>query len=477
MRHTSEHFIENSRIALADAQLKPVLGAVSTFLPALRQAAIDQTPEFEALRDYAIAMKDHVLDHLETYLVDFGRAVEARGGTVHHAAGPEDLNRIVLALCESAGARKVIKGKSMVGEETNLNDALHGAGLEVLETDLGEYIIQQAHEPPSHIIGPALHKSKAQVAQLFREKHDLGERDLGDVPQMVREARAVLRERFLAADAGITGANALVAENGAIMLVTNEGNGDLCSILPRLHIVIAGIEKLVPTMEDASALHRVLCRSATGQITSAYTTFYSGPRREDEADGPDEFHVILLDNGRRAMRGGKYRSMLRCIRCGACLNHCPVYRHVGGHAYGWVYPGPMGSVLTPLMTGLERASELPNACTACGRCEETCPMRIPLPEHLRQLRDDAAQAAITPRPWRIAIAAAMTAFRSPWLYRASSRVARVALAFLGRHPDVLRKVPVLSGWARGRHLPVPEAETFLARRQRQEGVTGREHRL
>ncbi len=183
MRHTSEHFIENSRIALADAQLRPVLGAVSTFLPALRQAAIDQTPEFEALRDYAIAMKDHVLDHLETYLVDFGRAVEARGGTVHHAAGPEDLNRIVLALCESAGARKVIKGKSMVGEETNLNDALHGAGLEVLETDLGEYIIQQANEPPSHIIGPALHKSKAQVAQLFREKHDLGERDLGDVPQ------------------------------------------------------------------------------------------------------------------------------------------------------------------------------------------------------------------------------------------------------------------------------------------------------
>jgi L-lactate dehydrogenase complex protein LldF len=422
-------------------------------------------------------MKDHVLDHLETYLTDFERAVQSRGGTVHHAAGPEDLNRIVLALCAQAGARKVIKGKSMVGEETNLNDALAGAGLDVLETDLGEYIIQQAGEAPSHIIGPALHKSKAQVAELFRQKHDLGERDLGDVPQMVREARRMLRERFLEADAGITGANALVVENGAIMLVTNEGNGDLCSTLPRLHIVISGIEKLVPTMEDASALHRVLCRSATGQITSAYTTFYSGPRREAEPDGPTAFHVILLDNGRRALRAGKYRSMLRCIRCGACLNHCPVYRHVGGHAYGWVYPGPMGSVLTPLMTGLERAKELPNACTACGRCEETCPMRIPLPEHLRQLRDDAATAGITPRPWRLGISAAMAAFRWPWLYRAASGAARGALAFLSRHPDLLRRLPVLGGWAQGRNLPSPQAETFLSRWQRREDAKRGEHRL
>jgi L-lactate dehydrogenase complex protein LldF len=477
MQHTSEHFLQNSRIALTDAQLKPVLGAVSTFLPALRQAAIDQTPEFESLRDYAVAMKDHVLDHLETYLTDFERAVQTRGGAVHHAAGPDDLNRIVLALCAQAGARKVIKGKSMVGEETNLNDALQGAGIEVLETDLGEYIIQQAGEPPSHIIGPALHKSQAQVAELFRQKHDLGERDLGDVPQMVREARHMLRQRFLEADAGITGANALVVENGAIMLVTNEGNGDLCSTLPRLHIVIAGIEKLVPTMEDASALHRVLCRSATGQITSAYTTFYNGPRRDQEPDGPTAFHVILLDNGRRAMRAGKYRSMLRCIRCGACLNHCPVYRHVGGHAYGWVYPGPMGSVLTPLMTGLERAPELPNACTACGRCEETCPMRIPLPEHLRQLRDDAATAGITPREWRWGIGAAMATFRSPWLYRLSSGIARSALAFLGKHPDLTRRVPLLRGWVEGRSLPAPEAETFMSRWQRrQQGKSG-EHRL
>lgn len=477
MEHTSERFVENSRIALADVQLKPVLGAVSTFLPALRQAAIDQTPEFEALRDYAVAMKDHVLDHLETYLVDFERAVRARGGVVHHAAGPEDLNRIVLALCAEARAHKIIKGKSMVGEETNLNSALQGAGLEVLETDLGEYIIQQAGEPPSHIIGPALHKSKAQVAELFRQKHDLGDRDLGDVPQMVREARQVLRKRFLAADAGITGANALVAENGAIMLVTNEGNGDLCSILPRLHIVIAGIEKLVPTMEDASALHRVLCRSATGQITSAYTTFYSGPRRGEEPDGPTAFHVILLDNGRRAMRASKYRSMLRCIRCGACLNHCPVYRHVGGHAYGWVYPGPMGSVLTPLMTGLERSRDLPNACTACGRCEETCPMRIPLPEHLRQLRDDAANAGITPRPWRHGMNLAMAAFRLPWLYRAISRTARNALAFLARHPHLAGRIPLLQGWADGRAMPVPEGETFLARRQRRQQAARGEHRL
>ncbi len=477
MQHTSEHFVQNSRIALADAQLRPVLGAVTTFLPALRQKAIDQTPEFEALRDYAVAMKDHVLEHLETYMADFEQAVQARGGVVHHAAGAEDLNRIVLALCAGADVRKVIKGKSMVGEETNLNEALQGAGLEVLETDLGEYIIQQAGEAPSHIIGPALHKSKAQVAALFREKHDLGERSLDDVPDMVREARSVLRQRFLEADAGIIGANALIAENGSIMLVTNEGNGDLCSTLPRLHIVIAGIEKLVPTPEDASALHRVLCRSATGQVTSAYTTFYSGPRRDGEPDGPTEFHVILLDNGRRSMLAGKYRSMLRCIRCGACLNHCPVYRHVGGHAYGWVYPGPMGSVLTPLTTGLARALELPNACTGCGRCEETCPMRIPLPEHLRQLRDDAARAGLTPRRWRVGMGVAMAALRWPWLYRLGAELARASLRFLGRHPALVQRIPALREWVAGRALPAPQAETFLARWQRREAGRNGAHRL
>ena len=312
---------------------------------------------------------------------------------------------------------------------------------------------------------------------MFRARHERGERDLSQVQGIVREARSVLRERFLAADAGITGANCLVAETGSVMLVTNEGNGDLCSTLPRVHIVVTGIEKLVPTLEDAGALHRVLCRSATGQVTSVYTTFYSGPRGAEDPDGPDEFHVVLLDNGRRALLGGKYRSMLRCIRCGACLNHCPIYRHVGGHAYGWVYPGPMGSVLTPLLTGLDQARELPNACTACGRCEEACPMRIPLPEHLRQLRDDAAVQGLTPPAWRAGVTAMMTLFRFPALYRAVAALGRPLLGWFSRHPALLAKLPLLSGWAAGRRLPAPQDHTFLGHWQKVHGARDPEQRL
>jgi L-lactate dehydrogenase complex protein LldF len=462
MRITSDRFIANAGVALHDPQLQPALRRITSVLPAARAAAIAATPQWDALCDYAARMKDHVLAHLDAYLEEFTTRVVARGGHVHHAASAAELNGIVVALCREHAARRVIKGKSMVGEETALNAALDAAGMDVVETDLGEYIIQQAGEPPSHIIGPALHKSRQQVAALFQDKHALGERALDDVQSLVREARGVLRERFLSADAGIIGANALVAETGSVMLVTNEGNGDLCSTLPRLQIVIAGIEKLVPTPEDASALHRVLCRSATGQITSAYTTFYSGPRQRADADGPRAFHVILLDNGRRAMLNGKYRSMLRCIRCAACLNHCPVYRHVGGHSYGWVYPGPMGSVLTPLLQGLEKSSDLPHACTACGRCEQICPMRIPLPEHLRQLRADASRAQLTPWASRLGVGALMTLLRFPFLYRLATRAARPLLRWLPRHPRWLRHIPLLSGWARGRRLPQAAARSFLA---------------
>jgi L-lactate dehydrogenase complex protein LldF len=461
MRHASEHFIASSRAALGDAELQPVLNAVALFLPAMRSASLAQTPDFEQMRDYAVRMKDHTLEHLDEYSREFATRVEERGGKLHHAADAAQLNAIVTRICHEAGASRVIKGKSMVGEETALNEALEVAGLEVIETDLGEYIIQQAGEPPSHIIAPALHKSREQVSELFLRSHDLGERALDDVPGIVAEARKVLRRHFLAGDVGITGANCLVAETGSVMLVTNEGNGDLSSTLPRVHIVISGIEKLVPTLEDASALHRVLCRSATGQVTSAYTTFYSGPRRDGEADGPEEFHVVLLDNGRRAMLESKYRSMLRCIRCGACLNHCPIYRHVGGHAYGWVYPGPMGSVLTPLMTGLANARELPNACTGCGRCEEACPMRIPLPEHLRQLRDDTATAKLSPPLWRAGIVAVMALLRHPRLYRLAARLAQPLLKMLSRRPALLARLPLLKGWAQGRRLPAPQGYTFL----------------
>jgi L-lactate dehydrogenase complex protein LldF len=281
------------------------------------------------------------------------------------------------------------------------------------------------------------------------------------VQGIVREARSVLRERFLAADAGITGANCLVAETGSVMLVTNEGNGDLCSTLPRVHIVVTGIEKLVPTLEDAGALHRVLCRSATGQVTSVYTTLYSGPRGAEDPDGPDEFHVVLLDNGRRALLGGKYRSMLRCIRCGACLNHCPIYRHVGGHAYGWVYPGPMGSVLTPLFVGLDATYDLPNACTLNGRCQSVCPVRIPLPELLRELRHQQHQRGISPPVQRRALGVWRFVAERPGLYQFANRLAARALKSLGGRDGRLRHLPFAGGWTALRDLPAPEGKTFL----------------
>ena len=308
----------------------------------------------------------------------------------------------MLEICRAAGARTVTKGKSMIAEEIGLNDFLEANGITPVETDLGEYIIQLRHEPPSHLIAPAMHLVKEQVADTFRTAHQALDphRSLAEPRQLCDEARALLRPRFLAADVGITGANFLVAETGSGIIVTNEGNGDLTQTLPRVHIVLASLEKLVPTFEDAASLLRLLARSATGQEFSSYTTVSTGPRRPGDLDGPEAYHVVLLDNGRSAMLGGEFHDMLRCIRCGACMNHCPVYAAVGGHAYGWVYPGPMGAVLTPSLIGIDEAAALPNASTLCGRCESVCPVKIPLPKMLRHWREREFAKKLAPRVWR-----------------------------------------------------------------------------
>ena len=322
-----------------------------------RRAAVDALPEYPQLRRIAREIKEHTLQHLDYYLERFEARVREHGGHVHWASTPAEARAIVLDVCRAAGAKRITKGKSMVGEEIALNEALEAAGFEPIETDLGEYIIQLANEPPSHIIAPAIHKTRDQIADLFHARHaqyGLHERRT-EPTALVGEARTVLREKFQTADVGITGANFLVAETGSSVIVTNEGNGDLTNTLPRVHVVTAGIEKVVPTLEDMSTILRVLARNATGQEASAYTTLSSGPRRAGDLDGPGEYHVVLLDNGRSQMLGNEFHEMLRCIRCGACMNHCPVYHAVGGHAYGWVYVGPMGSVLTPLMVGLDEA--------------------------------------------------------------------------------------------------------------------------
>ncbi len=356
MQPDSRQFKANATVALHQPNLQAALKQLELGFVAGRARCYDTLPEFEALRDRAESVLNHTLENLDAYLLEYEARVIEAGGQVHWAATPEEARAIIIGICRDAEAKSVIRGKSMIGEEIGINDALEGAGFEVTESDLGEYILQLGKEPPSHIVAPAIHKTKDEISDLFFDHHQklgFSER-ITDRSALVAEARQVLREKFLNADVGMTGANFLIAETGSNVIVTNEGNGDLSCTLPRVQIVTAAIDKVVPTLEDASMLLRLLGRSATGQEITAYTTFSTGPRRAPDADGPRDYHVVLIDNHRSEMLGSELRPMLRCIRCGACMNHCAVYGRVGGHSYGWVYPGPMGSVLTPVMARLGR---------------------------------------------------------------------------------------------------------------------------
>ena len=469
MTTSSAHgFRTRAAKALRNAELQEAMARAHGGFVHKRQQAIDALPEFDALRAAAKRIKAHALSQLDRYLEQYESEVRASGGEVHWARNAEEACGAVAAICRAAGAERIIKGKSMVGEEMGLNRALESAGFQVVETDLGEYIVQLAGETPSHIIAPAVHKTRDQISDLFHAHHaKLGYRArVTEVPEIVGEARQVLRNVFLNAEVGITGANFLVAETGSSVLVTNEGNGDLASTLPRVHIVIAGIEKIVPRLEDAATMLRVLGRSATGQELTTYTTFATGPRRSDEKDGPEEYHVVLLDNGRSRILGSEYREVLHCIRCGACLNHCPVYGSIGGHAYGSVYSGPVGSVLTPLLDGLDYESDLPNACTLNGRCQEVCPLDIPLPEMLRRLRVQQFTEKTAPRRARWALAGWSFLARRPRAYRfVADTVARLFRA-MGRARGSLRSLPLAGGWTRSRNIPVPEGRTFLSQWER-----------
>jgi L-lactate dehydrogenase complex protein LldF len=459
----SNEFQPRAVAALHDAGLQQAMHKAHDGFVVKRAARVAELSEFEALREAAKTRKEQVLDHLDHYLERYEAAVIAAGGQVHWARDDAEARTIILDICRRVEARTVTKGKSMVSEEIGLNSALIEAGLTVVETDLGEYIIQLAGEPPSHIIAPAVHKTREQVSDLFEKAHGGPRRT--EIADLVNAARQALRARYFQADVGITGGNFLIAETGSSLIVTNEGNGDLTQTLARVHIVTAGIERVVPTLDDATLFLRLLARSATGQETETYTTLSTGPRRAGDLDGPDEYHVVLVDNGRSRMLAGPYREMLRCIRCGACLNHCPVYGAIGGHAYGWVYPGPMGSVLTPLIKGLDAAYDLPNACTLNGRCASVCPVKIPLPDLLRKLRHQQFEQAITPRRQRAALALWRHAATRPRLYHALERVAARLLARLGGRSGRIRRLPGASGWTAGRDLPAPSGRTFLERWQ------------
>lgn len=477
MKSKAHNFKNNAINALSDVTLQSALQSTKNGFINKRQLALDVLPEFEQLRSNAYKIKEHTLENLPAYLEQFEQQVINSGGEVHWASTAKAAQSIIVKLCQDVNARSITKGKSMVGEEVGLNEALEEAGFETIETDLGEYIIQLAEEPPSHIIAPAIHKSKQQIAELFKKHHKKYNFDskLETIPEIVDEARKVLRSKFIQADVGITGANFLIAETGSSVIVTNEGNGDLTASLPKTHIVISSIEKVVPTLEDTSVLLRLLARSATGQEVTSYTTFFNGPKRNTDLDGPDSFHIVLVDNKRSEMLKGKYHDMLRCIHCGACLNHCPVYSTIGGHAYGWVYPGPMGSVLTPLMQGLNEAHDLPFASTFCGRCEEVCPMSIPLPQLLREHRTRTHKQKINSSRSRLGLYLWALLTRHPRLYRLLINASARLLGLIGTKRGYIQWLPFASAWTNSRNLPAPQGQSFISSWKKQQQNKGQNH--
>lgn len=392
---TFPQFRHSAAVAIQDVRLQGSLEGATGRFRAAREAALAELPDSAVLRDHFKAIRSATLAQLAHHLETFERNAIAAGAQVHWARDGAEACQIVLDIARQHGVKLVTKSKSMATEEIHLNQALEQAGIQPVETDLGEWIIQLAKEPPSHIIAPAIHKTRQQVADLFsRESGKHLPAD--DIPLLTAEARRMLRQKFLAADMGISGANMGVAETGSVVLVTNEGNGRLVTSAPPVHVAIMGIEKVAPTWDDAAAWLALLARSATGQPLSIYTSIITGPARPTDPDGPQEVHVVLLDNGRSQLLGTPYEEALQCIRCGACLNACPVYCEAGGHAYGSPYSGPIGAVITPLLFGLEKYEALPHASSLCGACLEVCPVRIDLPRMLLELRAEGVERRIMP---------------------------------------------------------------------------------
>lgn len=454
------HFKATAGAKLKDAQLQRALKNFQGKFVQGRADSIRELDNFEDIREAAAQIRDRVLNNIECYLDEFEREATARGAVVHWAETAAEASRILCAIAARNGVRKVVKSKSMVSEECGVNEALEAAGVQVVETDLGEYILQLAREPPSHIIAPIVHKNKEEVSDLFEKIHRRPRKT--SISELCREAREMLRNHFLSADMGISGGNFLIAETGSVLLVTNEGNGRMCTTLPRVHAAIVGIEKIVPTLEDAATLMRLLPRSAAGQAISNYVSLLTGPQADADLDGPREMHFILVDNGRSRLLGTDLQAALRCIRCGACMNHCPVYQNIGGHPYGWVYPGPIGSILTPLYAGLEHTIDLPNASTFCNQCGVVCPVKIPLPDLQRKLREMQVKRGLRPRTERMALRLWSWLALRPRLYGFAWSLAARVLSGLGGKEKLIHRLPFGSEWTNGRDMPAPEGQTFRA---------------
>ena len=422
-----------------------------------RAARVAELPHWEELRQMGSEIRQHTIENMDVYLTRLEEKVKAAGGHVHWAETAEDANRIVLQIAREHQVKTVVKSKSMATEEIGLNHALEAAGIPSIETDLGEYIIQLAGTGPSHIIVPAVHLKKEEIAALFSEKLDI---HAPTYPiELARIAREILREKFLSAEMGVSGGNFLVTETGTLVLVTNEGNGRMCTTMPDVHVAVVGIDKVIPDWESLTVFLKLLARSATGQKLSTYTQFITGPRREEGEFGPKEFHLVLLDNGRsRILKDPVGREVLKCIRCGACANVCPVYQNVGGFAYGWFISGPIGAILAPQMLGTQTARELPYASTLCGACADVCPVKIPIPTILRHLRRRVAEGDAFAEPTvsaPVRFTATLTSFTlaQNWLYRVGTRLLPMLMSIFRRGDWIPRGPYPLSRWTKVRPLP------------------------
>jgi len=447
--HAKPDFKRAAALALANTRLGAAMDAATRRQDTGRRTIMPELGDPMAIRNLGARIKDHTLQNLDRYLAQLADSVRKRGGQVHFATDAEQAREIITRIARQAHVQRIVKAKSMASEEIELNEALEAAGFAVTETDLGEYILQVAGEKPSHIVTPVLHRNREDIARLFADK--LGMAYSTDPPTLTAFARRILRERFKAADMGISGANFAVAETGTICIVTNEGNGRFTTCRPRVLVTLMGMEKVVPRMQDLTVFLKLLSKSATGQRMTCYTNLITGPRRPGDADGPEEFHLVILDYGRSGILGGKYREALRCIRCGACLNACPVYRKLGGHAYESVYPGPIGKVISPLLRSLATYKHLPQASSLCAACYEACPMRINLPKLLLALRDDILHAGLAPLTWRLGFKGWRMVMSSNFLYRMGSKMGRLFMSLLAR-----------DGWVR--RLPVPPASTWTTYR-------------
>jgi L-lactate dehydrogenase complex protein LldF len=472
----TQDFTAASKAAINNPKLRRALDRVASgFEVARLDRVAEATPEvWERWKQEARDIKAHTIEHLDYYLDLLYTNVTAAGGHLHFAKDAAQANEIVAHIARTRNVKIATKSKSMVSEELGLNPILEAVGVEVWETDLGEYIIQLAEETPSHLVAPALHKSKEDVAELFSEK--LGIPYDEDIFHMAATAREVLRDKFMEADLGISGANFVIAETGTLVIITNEGNGRLCTSAPRIHIGITGMEKVIPSLQDLSIFLRLLPQSATGQRITSYVSMTTGPRRSDDEDGPEEFHLVLVDNGRsRMLADPALREALYCIRCGACLNICPVYARVGGHAYGWVYPGPIGAVVSPMLVGLKKAKELPQASSLCGACREVCPIKIDIPKMFLHLRNQTAEspdpdlrsAPIVERSMAKMYARLMSSPRLLGLFRRFGRALQLAEGMIPFSPLIkdgkwirMAPLPPLSKWTRSRDLPTLPKQSF-----------------